>query len=268
MSFVTWLTDRIILQPTSQEIPVPERKPLRFAHGNGVLEVWVHRVGPHRPQAPDLYLLEFPGTASRAEHRTEFVEDCWTHLCVEIWAVNPPGYGNSSGTASLRKMPAMAECALHEIRQTAGKIPVIVAGGSLGSVSALYLAARHPVEGVLLQNPPALRELILAQTGWWHFKWATRRIAAQVPAELDSIANARRASAAAIFVTAQQDTVVPASIQQQVIDAYSGPLKVLRMPDADHATSLRDSELEQLHTLANWLHDVITHRAVKCLSAR
>jgi pimeloyl-ACP methyl ester carboxylesterase len=136
---------------------------------------------------------------------------------------------------------------------------VIVAGGSLGSVSALYLAARHPVEGVLVQNPPALREVVLAQSGWWHFKWATRLIAAQIPQKLDSIANARRAVVPAVFVTAQQDTVVPARIQRQIIDAYHGPSKVLSMPEADHATPMRDSELEQLRALANWLHDVITH---------
>ena len=121
MSFAAWLADRIILQPTLHDIPVAERKALRFSHGDGELEVWMHRVGADTQEAPDLYLLEFPGTASRAEHKTEFVEDCWSHLCVEIWAVNPPGYGNSSGTASLKKLPAMAERALHEVRQAAGK---------------------------------------------------------------------------------------------------------------------------------------------------
>ena len=233
---------------------------MRFAHGDGELEVWVHRAGPSSRGVPDLYLLEFPGTASRAEHRTDFVEDCWSQLCVEIWAVNPPGYGNSSGTASLKKLAAMAECALHEVRQAAGATPVIAAGGSLGSVSALYLAARHRVEGILVQNPPALREVILAQSDWWHFKWMTRLIAAQIPHELDSIANARRATAPAVFIVAQQDAIVPARIQQQIIHAYNGPVKVFTMPNADHDTSLAESDLEQLHPLASWLYDAVAWR--------
>jgi len=188
--------------------------------------------------------------------KTDFVEACWSQRCVEIWAVNPPGYGNSSGTASLMKLPAMAEQALKEIRQVAGDTPVVAAGGSLGSVSALYLAAHFKVEGVMVQNPPALREVILAQSGWWHFKWLTRWISAQVPRELDSLANARRATAPAVFVTAQQDRIVPARIQRQIIDAYHGPLKVLSMPDADHDTSLTEADLEQLRPLTDWLYRV------------
>ncbi|RUM94036.1 MAG: hypothetical protein DSZ28_05315 [Thiothrix sp.] len=258
MSFASWLTDRIILQPTRHSLHVPQKKSLLFPHGDGEMEVWVHRIGLDTQRVPDLYLLEFPGTASRAEDSTDFVEGCWSQRCVEIWAVNPPGYGNSSGTASLKKLPAIAERALKEIRQIAGDTPVIVAGGSLGSVSALYLAVHFRVEGVMVQNPPALREVILAQSGWWHFKWLTRRIAAQIPRELDSLANARRATAPAVFVTAQQDRIVPARIQRQIIDTYHGPLKVFSMPDADHDTPLTEADLEQLHQLADWLYRVAT----------
>ena len=258
MSFPAWLADRLILQPTRHDIHVLERRPYRFLHGDGELEVWVHRVGLDTHGAPDLYLLEFPGTANRAEHYTDFLEDCWSRRSVEIWAVNPPGYGSSSGTAGLKKLPAMAERALQEIRRVAGDIPVIAAGGSLGSVSALYLAAQHKVEGVMVQNPPALREVILAQSGWWHFKWATRMIARQIPRELDSIANAQRATVPALVVTAQQDRVVLASIQRQIINAYAGPLKVFSMPDADHDTPLMESDLEQLRPMVSWLYEVVS----------
>ncbi len=237
---------------------MPRRKPLLLFHEGGELEVWVHRVGADTQGAPDLYLLEFPGTASRAEHCTDFVEDSWSQRCAEIWAVNPPGYGNSRGTASLQKLPAAAERALKAIRQVAGETPVIVAGGSLGSVSSLYLAAHFRVEGVMMQNPPALRELIAAQSAWWHFNWLTRGIAAQIPPELDSISNAQQASAPAIFVSAQEDRVVPADIQRQIMTDYNGPMKVLSMPNADHASSLTESDLEELRDMTHWLYELMT----------
>ena len=259
MSFISWLADRLILQPSRHSLAVPQRKSLLFSQGDDQLEIWVHRVGSQTQQSPDVYLLEFPGTASRAEDTTDFVEHCWMQPCVEIWAVNPPGYGNSSGTASLQKLPAAAERALKAIRQVAGETPVIVAGGSLGSVSALYLAAHFRVEGVMVQNPPPLRELIAAQSGWWHFKWLTRSIAAQIPPKLDSLSNARQASAPAIFVSAQEDRVVPAEIQRQIMTAYNGPMKVLSMPNADHASSLTESDLEELRHMTHWLYELMTH---------
>ena len=222
MSFISWLADRLILQPTRHSLAVPQRKSLLFSQGDDQLEIWVHRVGSQTQQSPDVYLLEFPGTASRAEDTTDFVEHCWMQPCVEIWAVNPPGYGNSSGTASLQKLPAAAERALKAIRQVAGKTPVIVAGGSLGSVSALYLAAHFRVEGV-------------------------------------SISNAQQASAPAIFVSAQEDRVVPADIQRQIMTAYNGPMKVLSMPNADHASSLTESDLEELRHMTHWLYELMTH---------
>ncbi len=258
MSFFGWLTDRLILQPTRHNIHVPERTASLLQHGDNELEIWVHRIGPVGQKRPDIYLLEFPGTASRAEHNTDFLEGCWGPLSVEIWAVNPPGYGKSTGTASLKKLSAMAECAWQKLRQVAGDIPVIVAGGSLGSVSALYLAACYPVAGLLVQNPPALREVILAQSAWWSFKWATRLIAAQIPPELNSIANAQKATAPAVFVSAQQDRIVPPYLQREIIDAYGGAKKVFAMPEADHDTPLREGDLKQLHALAMWLYSAAT----------
>jgi len=259
MGLLSWLTDRLILRSSRHDIHAPDKNPARLLHGDGELEVWVHRIGLDTQGTPDLYLLEFPGTASRAEHKTDFVEDCWSQGCIEIWAVNPPGYGNSSGTASLKKLPAMAERALQEVRRVAGKTPVIVAGGSLGSVSALYLAARYPISGLLVQNPPDLRAVILAQSGWWHFKWLARMIADQVPCELDSIKNAQRVTAPAVFFTARQDEVVFPHIQDKIIAAYNGPLKIYTMPNATHDTPLMNKDLEQLRPLVNWLYDLATH---------
>lgn len=156
MSFLSWLTDRLVLEPTRHVISASQRKALHLDHGDEELESWVHRVGRHCTGRPDLYLLEFPRTASRAEDSTDFVEACWSGQCVKIWAVNPPGYGKSTGTASVRKV-------------------------------------------------------ILAQSAWWHFRWVRRLIAAQVPAELDSLANAGKGSGVPPRFAPRSRRVSPAS---------------------------------------------------------
>ena len=253
MSLISWMTDRIILRPTRHRLSATQGKSLLLPHGDGFIEIWIRRVGSDTRVSPSLYLIEFPGTASRAEHSTDFVEKCWPLACVEIWAVNPPGYGQSSGTASLKKMAATATRVLKKVRQLAENKPVIVAGGSIGSMSALYLVAYHRVEGLMVQNPPALRELILQQSGWWKFRWLTKMIATRIPPELDSIVNARQAAVPAIFISAQQDTIVPLNIQRLIITAYQGPIQVYSMPKADHDTPLTKNDLAQLRPLVQWL---------------
>ena len=262
-TFLSWLTDRIILEPSRHGIEVPHKERRLVPHADGHLELWVHRAGPAtKGNDPDLFVLKFPGTASRAEDSTAWIEHCWPGLCVEIWAVNPPGYGGSSGRPSLRQIPSMASRALDALRDQISGRPLLVAGGSLGCVSALYLAANHRVDGLLLQNPPALRETIHAQSGWWHFAWARSAIARQIPEELGSIGNATRACIPAVFLVAEQDRIVPAQVQRQIIDAYAGPKQVLNRPGADHDTPLDENDLRQLRSVANWLKDVMMPQGV------
>lgn len=259
-TFLGWLTDRMILEPSRREIAVPHKRRVLLSHGDGHIEVWVHRTGlDARTRDPDLYVLKFPGTASRAEDSTDMVDNCWPDLSVEVWAVNPPGYGGSTGTASLRNIPSMASHVLGELRLHNSGRPLVAAGGSLGCVSALYLAARHDVDGVLVQNPPALREVIQAQSGWWHFAWARATLARQIPEALDSIRNAAESRAPCVFLVARQDSVVPAVCQQQIIDAYAGPKRVLYRPEADHDTPLHEGDMRQLRDLAAWMNQAMTH---------
>jgi pimeloyl-ACP methyl ester carboxylesterase len=258
-TFLSWLTDRIILEPSRHGIAVPHKQRKLVSNADGQLEVWVHRAGTGgNGSDPDLYVLKFPGTASRAEDSTGWVESCWPELCVEIWAVNPPGYGGSSGRPSLRHIPSMASLALDELKANVSGRPLLIAGGSLGCVSALYLAANYKIDGLLLQNPPALRETIDAQSGWWHFAWARSAIARQIPEVLDSIGNAEEARVPAVFLVAEQDRIVPARVQQQIIEAYAGPKQVLNRPGADHDTPLGENDLQQLRSLATWLNEAMT----------
>jgi len=143
----------------------------------------------------------------------------------------------------------MAKCALRAARQAAGGKPVLVAGSSLGCVAALYLAAHCDVDGVLLQNPPALREVILARAKRMGLQWGARAIVRGVPAELDSIRNASRATAPAVFLIALADTIVPTETQLLVAAAYGGPKRVLQLPDVDHDTPLTVNELKQVEQL-------------------
>ena len=55
---------------------------------------------------------------------------------------------------------------------------------------------------------------------------------------LDSIANARRAHAPAVFVLSGKDEVVPPAYARRVFDAYAGHKYEVRLPDAEHNVDL------------------------------
>ena len=249
------LVDRLVLQPTRHPLP-PEGKSRRLiSFGEGQLEVWTHRVGGADGREPELFVLKFPGTAGRAERSTDHPADCWPDLCVELWAVNPPGYGGSSGKARLQELAPVARTVYQELQRHAAGRPVLVTGNSLGCASALHLAATLPLAGLILRNPPPLREVIVGRHGWWNLGLGVRLLVRHIPAELDCIRNARRAQPPAVFITSGSDTLIAPNYQRLVLDIYAGEQRVLVLPDADHATRMTSDEERQYRELLMWLRE-------------
>ncbi|HET6252151.1 MAG TPA: alpha/beta fold hydrolase [Tepidisphaeraceae bacterium] len=238
--------DRLILFPTRQPISGLAAKPLIVAGPVGKLEIWkMPSLGAvaHRPKA---YVLTFVGNASRAEWDAEQVAEQWNDLPVEVWAVNYPGYGQSEGSAKLSSIAPASVAAFDALKQQAGDKPIFVAGRSIGTAAALYVAAHRPVSGVILHSPPPLRSLIMGRFGWWNLWLAAIPVSLSVPADLDSIANARHSTVPAIFIVTGGDTLVPPEYQQKVIDAYAGPKQLIVMPGVDHNDSIPGPALAEL----------------------
>ena len=254
LSLFAWVTDRVILGATRHPIPAEgkSRRVLTLP-GVGQLEIWVSRVGPDNDEGPDVYVLKFPGTASRAEDSTDALAQWWPERCVEIWSVNPPGYGSSSGRASLRNFPSMSRTALEALRSEADGIPVVLYGESLGCVSSLHLAARHPVDAVLLRDPPPLRETVRSRYETGIMGWFAGLLAQHIPEELDTIENASKAAAPAVMVLSQLDRVVPFNLQRRVAEAYCGPRQSLVLTEADHGDQPSPVELGKFKDLTGWL---------------
>ncbi len=255
------LTDRLILRPTRHSIDADGQVRRPVGCGDKTLEVWVRRVGPEANAATDLYVIKFPGAAGRAERSTAHPTTVWPELNVEVWTPNLPGYGGSAGRASLRTVAAAAESIWFALRRQAGERPIIVLGNSLGCVSALYLAARQTPAGLILRNPPPLGEVIRERFGWRGWNPAAALLARQIPAELDAIRNAARATAPAVFVMAARDRIVPPPCQDRIWAAYGGPKQTLRLALADHYTSMTDEETDRYRDCLTWLGRQIGLRA-------
>ena len=183
----------------------------------------------------------------RAEWDAEQIADQWGDLPVEVWAVNYAGYGKSEGFGPAVIDRASALAAFDAIKTRAAGRPVFVSGRSIGTTAALYVAANRKVDGVILHSPPPLRQLIMGRFGWWNLWLAAIPVSLGVPADLDSIENARHVSAPGIFIVTGADTLVPPAYQQKVIDAYAGPEQVIVMAGVDHNDSIPGRSMVELH---------------------
>lgn len=208
-----------------------------------------------RGEPPTLAVLSFCGRGDQAAQKRTDVDDLIDGKAVLYWTVNYPGYGATSGPTSLS---VMGSCALHAydaLQHRHPTCPIVVSGFSLGTVPALYVAARRHVGGVVLQNPPVLRDVVMHH-GWWNLWSLTLPIAESIPDELDSVDNASAADAPGVLITARLDEVVPFMEQMRISEAFAGPKSVVVL-DAQHDRPLDSTQAANVMQSMHWLADRI-----------
>lgn len=274
------VADRVVLFPSTGPADAMGARRHEVPFEGGVLEIWIARSpGAARPEGPTLYVLSFEGNASRAEWAAAPDAHLWGKHAVEVWSVNYPGYGGSTGPARLKRLPPAALAAYdalaveaarrpildaaagRPIIEAAGRPiieaarrPIIVNGSSIGSTLALYVASRRPVAGALLRNPPPLRELILSpRQGWWNLWVGSWIVAWKIPREMNSLLNAPRVTAPGAFVLSTADEVVPPRLQERIVEAYAGEKTRILLPGASHNAAFDGSRRAELQAACEWL---------------
>ena len=150
-------------------------------------------------------------------------------------------------------IPPAAIAAYDALAQRANGHPIFVAGTSMGTVAALYVAAHRPIAGIELQNPPPLRELITGNYGWWNLWIVTSLINRQIPEEMNSIKNAAIVSAPGVFVLADHDGLVPPRFQEMIVNAFAGPKKSVMLRGANHDSRNTKVQEEEIEAGINWM---------------
>jgi len=252
--FFGHLPDHLILFPTRAPIDAGSAARKTVPFQNGELEVWTAK--SHRAQhqrRADIFILRFYGNADRADRWAAAEAGMWNDRAVEIWGMNYPGFGGSTGPARLSRIGPAALAAFDELQRQADDRPILPFGTSIGATAALHVAAQRPTAGLILHNPPPLREMILRRFGWWNLWLLAGPIALQIPRELDSIENAKAIHAPAIFVLAEKDEVVPPRYHRLVVNTYAGEKRVIQLPGAYHNDPIESTALANLNNALDWL---------------
>ena len=261
MSLLSYLADRLILMPSTQSIDPDGKRQIEVKTSAGHVEIWEANF----PEDADsnskpLKILKFPGTAGRAERSGVHPAEVLTGFRSKIWTVNPHGYGGSSGPATTKTFPDMCESVYKRlINESGGSTPILVIGNSLGCLSALYLASRFPISGLMLRNPPPIHQLISTRPRYagWNFgmsKW----IANEVPSVLDAVANSASATAPCLFVQSEKDRIVPTKYQDLIIDAYAGTKQVFVIPGAGHHEFVQEAEQGEYLESLRWFESIFS----------
>src|SRR5205809_1995750 len=256
LMFFGHLPDHLVLFPTRAPIDAGSASRKTIPFQNGELEVWTAK--SHRAQQQgraDIFILRFYGNADRADRWAAEETDMWSDRAVEIWGMNYPGFGGSTGPARLSKIGPAALAAFDELKRHAGDRPIVVYGASLGATAALHVAASRPagIAGLILHNPPPLREMILRQFGWWNLWLLAGPVALQIPRDLDSIQNARAIRAPAIFLLAEKDEIVAPRFHRLVVQAYAGEKRVIALHGAYHNDPIEGAAQADLNDAVGWL---------------
>ena len=224
-------------------------------HVNGrTVDCWVARSPGARDAEPRACVLFFVGKGDRADRWITAVAGAWGNKPVEVWGMNYPGSGQSTdGTPRLKTAADDALAFFDHVHALNPARPVFIHAGSFGTTMALCTSARRPVAGLILQNPPPLRQLILGRYGWWNLWLLAGPVALQIPSELDSVENARRTRAPAVFVLAGLDKNVPPAYQRKVVEGYAGEKHVIPMPGAGHDDPLTKEAAEAFARDLDWL---------------
>ena len=187
---------------------------------DAVLRGWV--VNPGHPRA----LVYFGGNGERIEWNRDAFRDALPTTTVYLLAYR--GYGASDGNPEESLILADALAVFDEAVARHGSGQVDVAGRSLGTGVASYVASQRDVRRLVLVTPfDSLASVAQAHYPAFPVRWLLRD-------RYDSLDYLPRHRGDLLVLRAGRDEVIPRRHTQALLDAFGRPALVVDFPGADH----------------------------------
>lgn len=164
---------------------------------------------------------------------------------LEVVSPEYPGYGASPGRPSVDTILANARATVAWARARAQQlgVPLYAGGGSLGTFSAVHVAAGGGIDGVLLLAPPTS----IVAAGSFHYPWLPVGLLARH--RFDSLVLAPQVACPVLVVHGTDDRIVPLSHGRELAAAFprgtlvvadgNGHADISLHPQSPHAEQVR-----------------------------
>jgi len=256
------LLDRFVLRPSRHPLdPAPGERVL--IRSNGAIDEYFQQrpacggVPSDHPDPPELLVIKFPGTSGRAERASAWPSGFLPGVDTLVCTWNAPGYGRSSGRASLSVIPRRAvgfAARLIDHHQSSGR-PIWLVANSLGCATAAYLAScgRFHVDGLILRNPPPLIETVKQVARRYPFGHLTDAIAESLPPEMDLSLTAPKVTVPTVLLQSEHDQLVPPILQRGVFEALAGRKQLVILKGIGHDGAPTEEHAGDLAAAVHWL---------------
>lgn len=189
--------------------------------GGHVIEGWW---AENPAAANDAVVLYFGGNSEDVLHTAITAEKLGAR---KLLVSNYRGYGKSAGRPGQAELFADA-LAVYDYAAKQVADGIVVMGRSLGSGVATYVAANRPVRAAILITP---YDSILSVASR-HYSAFPVRMLLRHPFPSHELA--KRTTAPALMIAAEQDTVIPPVHTQRLATAWAGPVESHLLPGMAH----------------------------------
>jgi pimeloyl-ACP methyl ester carboxylesterase len=189
----------------------------------------------HSNKSSDTLLLFFHGNGEIAADY-DALAGIYTNCGVSLWVVDYRGYGQSTGSPAYSHIYEDAQALFKDIPKLGESLDthfrrVLVMGRSLGSASAIHLAATYPNEmhGLVLDSPFADAFALIHRVGGPLLSRGDH------PEFTDNIDLIPRCIVPTLFIHGTDDMIIPISDSELLYDACGSKIKrMVRIKGAGH----------------------------------